>query len=57
MPRSRPPDPLEFRNQIIELARAGRTPAELAKEVEPTAQTISNSIAKPIATTANVTMA
>ena len=46
MRRSRPPYPLEFRNQIIALARAGRTPAELAKEFEPTAQTISNWLAQ-----------
>jgi transposase len=46
MPQSRPPYPLEFRNQIIELVRAGRTPAELAQEFEPTAQTISNWVAQ-----------
>lgn len=46
MPKSRPPYPLEFRNQIIALVRAGRTPAELAEEFEPTAQTISNWIAQ-----------
>jgi len=46
MPRSRPPYPLEFRTQIIELVRAGRTPAELAQEFEPTAQTISNWVAQ-----------
>jgi transposase len=46
MPRSRPPYPLEFRNQIIELVRSGRTPAELAEEFEPTAQTISNWMAQ-----------
>jgi transposase len=34
--------PAEFRNQLIELVRAGRTPEELAKEFEPTAQTIRN---------------
>ena len=32
MPRTRPPYPPEFRTQILELARAGRTPDELAKE-------------------------
>jgi len=42
MPRTRPPYPQEFRNRIIELARAGRTPAELAEEFEPTEQTIRN---------------
>ena len=28
--------------QIVELVRAGRSPSELAKEFEPTAQTIQN---------------
>ena len=42
MPRTRPPYAAEFRQQIIELARAGRTPAELAREFECTAQTITN---------------
>lgn len=32
----------EFRQQIIELVRAGRTPEELSREFEPTAQTIHN---------------
>lgn len=42
MPRSRPPYAPEFRQQILELIRAGRTPDELAREFEPTAQTIRN---------------
>ena len=42
MPKSRPPYPPEFRRRIIELVRAGRTPEQLAKEFEPTAQTIRN---------------
>jgi len=42
MPRSRPPYPPEFRHRMIELVRAGRTPEQLAKEFEPTAQTIRN---------------
>ena len=40
MPRSRPPYPSEFRRQIVELARAGRSVAELAKEFEPSYWTI-----------------
>lgn len=32
----------EFRQQMTELVRAGRTPEELSKEFEPTAQTIRN---------------
>ena len=42
MPRSRPPYPPEFRRQMVELVRAGRTPEELAKDFEPTAQSIGN---------------
>jgi transposase len=42
MPKSRPPYPPEFRRRMIELVRAGRTPEQLAKEFEPTAQTIRN---------------
>jgi transposase len=38
--RTRPPYPPEFRQQIVELARAGRTPEELSREFEPTATTI-----------------
>jgi transposase len=40
MPRTRPPYPAEFRRQMVELVRAGRSPQELAKEFEPTAQSI-----------------
>lgn len=46
MPKSRPPYPAEFRQQIIELAQAGRSPAELAREFGPTAQTIINWLAQ-----------
>ena len=42
MPRPRPPYPPEFRRQMVELVRAGRSPEELAKEFEPTAQSIGN---------------
>ena len=35
MPKSKPPYPAEFRQQIIELARAGRTPAQLSREFGP----------------------
>jgi transposase len=40
VPRTRPAYPPEFRRQIVELVRAGRSPEELAKEFEPSAQTI-----------------
>jgi len=42
MPRSHPPYPSEYRRQILELVRAGRRPEQLAREFEPTAQTIKN---------------
>jgi transposase len=42
MPRSRPAYPPEFRQKMVELVHAGRNPEELAKEFEPTAQTIRN---------------
>jgi transposase len=42
MPRTRGAYPAEFRQQIIELVRAGRTPEELAEEFEPTAESIRN---------------
>jgi transposase len=42
MPKSRPPYPPEFRRQMVELVRAGRTPEELSREYEPTAQSIWN---------------
>ena len=42
MPRSRPPYPAEFRQQIVELYRAGRTPTELSREFGCTAQTVMN---------------
>jgi transposase len=40
MPRTRPPYPKEFREQIVALARAGRSVSELAEEFEPSDQTI-----------------
>ena len=42
MPRTRTPYPPEFRKQLVELVRVGRTPRELSREFEPTAQTIAN---------------
>jgi transposase len=40
------PYPPEFRRRMIELARSGRTPEELAREFEPSAQTIRNWVAQ-----------
>ncbi|WP_345475868.1 IS3 family transposase, partial [Actinoallomurus oryzae] len=46
MPMSRPPYPPEFRRQMVELVRAGRSPEDLAKEFEPTAQSIRTWVAQ-----------
>ena len=40
MPKTRPPYPPEFRRQMVELVRAGRSPEQLAREFEPSAQAI-----------------
>lgn len=46
MGKVRPPYPREFKEQIIALARAGRSPAQLAEEFEPTEQTIRDWLAQ-----------
>ncbi|CAH0446131.1 transposase [Ralstonia pseudosolanacearum] len=46
MMRHRNPYPAEFRAQLVELVRAGRKPEELAREFEPTAQSIHNWVAQ-----------
>lgn len=40
MPRTRRPYPAEFRSQIVEMVREGRRPVDLAKEFEPSLNTI-----------------
>lgn len=42
MPRFRAAYPPEFRRQMVELVRSGRTPEELSREFEPTGQSIAN---------------
>ena len=44
MPRTRNPYPADFRDQIIALARAGRSVESLAREFEPCAGTIAVTI-------------
>ena len=44
MPKTRPPYAPEFRRQIVDLVRAGRDPDDLAREFEPTAQSIRHSV-------------
>ena len=46
MPRTRPPYPPEFRQQIVDLYCAGRSISELAREFEPSAQAIRDWIKK-----------
>ena len=46
MPKTHLPYASEYRRRLIELVRAGRAPGELAKEFEPTAQTIRNWVAQ-----------
>ena len=42
MPKTRLPYSPEFRRQMVELVHAGRDPADLAREFEPSAQAIRN---------------
>ena len=46
MPNTRKPYPPEFREQLVALVRTGRTPDDLAREFEPTAQSIANWVAQ-----------
>ncbi len=46
MPRKRARFPDEFRQQMVELVRAGRSPAELSREFEPSATAIRNWVAQ-----------
>lgn len=46
MAKIRPPYSSEFRRQMVELVRAGRDPEDLAREFEPTSQSIRNWVAQ-----------
>ena len=46
MPKSHKPYPPEFKQRIIEMVRAGRSPDDLAEKFEPTAQSIRNWVAQ-----------
>ena len=46
MPKSHKPYPLEFKQRLVEMVRAGRNPDELAEKFEPTAQSIRNWVAQ-----------
>lgn len=45
MAKTRAPYPPEFRRQMVDLVWAGRDPDDLAREYEPTAQSIRNWVA------------
>jgi transposase len=51
MPRTHPPYRSEFRQQMVELVRAGRQPVELAREFGCSAQGIRNWVAQAAADT------
>ena len=46
MPKTRPPYAPEFRQQMVDLVRAGRDPTHLAREFEPSGQAIRNWVAE-----------
>src|SRR5437764_1087730 len=46
MPRTHPPYSPEFRRQMVDLVRAGRDPDDLAREFEPTGQSIRTWVAQ-----------
>ncbi len=46
MPKSHARYAPEYRRRMVELVRAGRSPDDLAKEFEPTAQSIRNWVAQ-----------
>src|SRR3977135_4383089 len=46
MTKRKRPYPPDFRRQMVELARSGRTSEELAREFGPTAQSIRNWVAQ-----------
>ena len=51
MPIPKPPYPAEFRRQMVELVQAGRTPTQLAREFNCSAQSISTWVAQAAADT------
>ena len=49
MPTTKPPYPAEFKQQMVELVRVGRSPAELGREFKCSAQSISTWVARDAA--------
>ncbi len=54
MAKTRLPYAPEFRRQMVELVNAGRSPEELAREFEPTAQSIKTWVAQAARNTGDV---
>jgi len=57
MPRQPKRYPPEFRRQLIELVRAGRSPESLSKESEPSSQTFGPESNRLLGTPASTLMA
>ena len=49
MPKSKPPYPAAFKQQIVELAMAGRTPSDLSREFGISAQSVTSWVAQAAA--------
>jgi transposase len=49
MAKTKPPYPVAFKQQIVELAMSGRTPAELSREFGVAAQSITSWVARAAA--------
>ena len=49
MPKTKPPYPAAFKQQIVELAMVGRSPAELAREIDISAQSVTAWVARAAA--------
>jgi len=49
MPKTKPTNPAAFKQQIVELAMAGRSPAELAREFDISAQSVTAWVARAAA--------
>jgi len=52
MGKTKAPYPAEFRRQMVELAQAGRSPTELAREFDVSAQSIANWVGRAAADSA-----
>jgi transposase len=53
MPKTKPPYPAALKQQIVDLAMAGRTPAELSREFEVSGQSVTAWMARVAAEAGN----